>query len=290
MNLPNPSQISTLMSSNTLYELQYETLQKWAHRSLDMFKSDFLSILWPVFVHVFLFLLQRKLERRARNFLQAHKGEHELVYGGPHGDIRKLETITTWAQLPPPWGDGSSKNTSFFLQKHSKFSVWTSKYSFELLLTFVEHNKLLLMLHILNQHVDIMIFEGKPDKRPPGAPLQTIVRRMAVSCRVPRAGEIIANSATLKVRDAGGREAETLNQRKVRWGLMPEELSVRPEARRAIIGATQLASANDEFRQSSPKKIKSAVRSALPGLRESAPKWPPVPFVALTHCLTGGTS
>ena len=113
------------------------------------YKGELAAILWPVFVHVYLFMMQRHLEGRARSFMGAYGGEHEGTYGGVAGDLRRLEAITKREQLPAPWGDGTAEAAEHFLDKQAKFTVWTSVHSFELLLTFLEHNKLLLILHIL---------------------------------------------------------------------------------------------------------------------------------------------
>ena len=70
---------------------------------------------------------------------------------------------------------------------------------------------------------------------------------------------MIAHSAIQSFRDAVGREAEILNQRRVKWGMMAEDRSVRPEARQAakqerLRGGVQSNGGNDG---PSAKRVKS---------------------------------
>jgi hypothetical protein len=137
------------------YEQQYLSLQQWATRSLDVYKGELTAVLFPVFAHVYIYLHQRDMPDRAQMFMAAYRADHENLYAV---EIEQLSGVSKRAQLV------EANLVREFLTH--KLTVWMSRYSFETLTCFLEQSKLILVLHILTQYVDIQVFEGTPNSRP----------------------------------------------------------------------------------------------------------------------------
>ena len=203
------------------YEDQYARLQRWAHQSLEVYRAELTSVLWPAFANVFISLMQRELDVRARDFFDEHRDEHEDAHGGLDGDIAALSAITSPSQLPKPWGTGRADVAGTIL-KH-KYEVSMSQAAFTQLLTFLEQQKLLLIVHIINTRVHVRIYEGTvaPSLEDNVAVLQHEVRekdRMSSQSGGPA---------------LHSRAARTVNKKKLYWGLLPDEKGVSEEARAA---------------------------------------------------------
>ena len=203
------------------YEDQYARLQRWTHQSLECYRAELTSVLWPAFANVFISLMQRELDVRARDFFDEHRDEHEETHGGLDGDIAALSAITSPSQLPKPWGTGRADVAGTIL-KH-KYEVSMSQAAFTQLLTFLEHQKLLLIVHILNTRMHVRIYEGAvpPSLEDNVAVLQHEVRekdRMSSQTGGPA---------------LHSRPAATVNKKKLYWGLLPDEKGVSEEARAA---------------------------------------------------------
>jgi transcription initiation factor TFIID subunit 5 len=202
------------------YEDQYGRLQRWAHQSLELYREELTAVLWPTFAHVFLGLMQRKLAERARDFFDEHRDEHEDTHGGPDSDIAALSAITAPLQLPKPWGEGRADVAGTILQH--KFEVTMSRPAFTQLLSFLEQQKLLLILHIMNAHVRVQIYD-EPDRVGSTGSVAILQHNVREKNRMGA-----GNGPSLL-----SRAAATINKKKIYWGLLPEEKGVSEEARAA---------------------------------------------------------
>jgi hypothetical protein len=142
------------------YEDQYTTLQHWVGQSINMYKAELTSVLFPVFVHVFLAIMQ-DAEEQAHNFFAKHSETFRPQYSP---ELEKLMTIREQRQL------STLPVAQDYLQ--SKMTVWICRHTFGLLSACIIDNKLALVLHVLYQHVDLQVFEGNPrsDPREPSGP------------------------------------------------------------------------------------------------------------------------
>lgn len=72
-----------------------------------------------------------------------------------HGlDLQKLKSVTDQAHL--------SDNPLVLSFRQNKYALIMSKYSFELLLSFLQDNKFMLILRLMNQYITIQATSEKP--------------------------------------------------------------------------------------------------------------------------------
>jgi transcription initiation factor TFIID subunit 5 len=207
------------------YEEQYTRLQRWAHQSLEVFRAELTSVLWPIFAHVFIVLIQRNLTDRAQDFFEQHRSEHEELHGGAESDIAALSVITAPSQLPKPWGEGRADVAGTILLH--KFEVVMSRTAFTQLLSFLEHQKLVFILHILNAHVRVQIYD-EPDSGDGSGSGSKSGSADNVA--------ILQHSVREKNRMGGAplsRPASIVNKKRIYWGPLPDEKRVSEEARAA---------------------------------------------------------
>ena len=207
------------VADGELYEDQYCQLRRWAYTSLDKYRQQLLSVMWPVFVHSFLGLVRSGLGSHAGQFMSRHKQEYEAAYGGAGGDLSLLMQLTDQSQLPPPWGHGRADFAKACLTH--KMTVCLSPTALELLLTFLDEHHMHLVLHILNQHVHVDMDE---------VDMQTRLGKSA-TC-----GSVLCHQHVRSVPGSGQpqyMEAGSINKRKINWGLLRDQDYISGDALRA---------------------------------------------------------
>jgi transcription initiation factor TFIID subunit 5 len=137
------------------YDESYTALRNWVFSSLDMYKAELLSVLYPIFVHCYLDLVEKGHSEEARQFMAAHKEDHEDKYGN---EINRLQAITTV--------DHMKENELANLFRNNKFNLKMCNYSFELLLSYLHEMKFMMILSIVNQYLNITVFAGQPQQMP----------------------------------------------------------------------------------------------------------------------------
>ncbi|KAK6096089.1 hypothetical protein BDEG_21845 [Batrachochytrium dendrobatidis JEL423] len=132
------------------YEQSYTRLRKWIDDSIDVYKLELRVILFPIFVHAYLDLVEKDLPDQAKHFFETCRIDH-LENHSP--DILRLGGIQ----------DAQHISESDFVQnfRQNKYGVKMSKYAFELLLCFLQDNKFMLLLRITNQYVSIQAVSDK---------------------------------------------------------------------------------------------------------------------------------
>jgi len=147
----------------TRYSESYSALRDWGMSSLDMYRPELLSILFPVFVHCYLDLVEKNYGIEAMKFLQAHRGDHIKKHGT---EIGRLESLTNANQM---------KENPFIQNfRQYKFHITMCRYAFELLLAFLHEKKFMLILSILNHYLNIEVHSGQPRPRDPDTILAPI--------------------------------------------------------------------------------------------------------------------
>ena len=126
------------------YDHSYGRLVKWVDDSIDIYKLELYRILYPVFVHAYLDLVSKGLKDNAFQFFESYKSDH-LEEHGP--EIQRLSALTDPIHL-----NENELATNF---RNNKYSVKMCKYSFELLLCFLQDNKFMLILRLMNQFITI---------------------------------------------------------------------------------------------------------------------------------------
>ncbi|KAF9202625.1 Transcription initiation factor TFIID subunit 5 [Haplosporangium sp. Z 27] len=134
------------MSSPDAYEQAYSSLRRWVENSLDVYKPDLISILFPLFVHSYLNLVSRGLKEHAKELMDNFRSDHLEMHSQ---DIARLATITDSQHV--------QENELAQMYRTNKYHLRMSPVSFELLIAFLEDNKFIVLLRIVNQHLEIQV-------------------------------------------------------------------------------------------------------------------------------------
>ncbi|KAG0001149.1 Transcription initiation factor TFIID subunit 5 [Entomortierella chlamydospora] len=134
------------MSSPDAYEIAYSSLRKWVENSLDVYKPELMSILFPLFVHSYLNLVNRGLKEQAKELMENFRSDHLEMHSQ---DIARFSTITDAQHV--------QENELAQMYRTNKYHLRMSPVSFELLIAFLEDNKFIVLLRIVNQHLDIQV-------------------------------------------------------------------------------------------------------------------------------------
>jgi transcription initiation factor TFIID subunit 5 len=135
----------------------YTRLKSWIEDSLDLFRNELLSLLYPVFLHIFLDLIQAGKVEEAHEFFRKHRKSHaekkdELFQIGSVSDPLHLK-----------------ENPLAFAYRNNKYHIRMGKYAFDLFINFLEENSLTYILKIVNQYLDIRVYVGiKKDEQVQG--------------------------------------------------------------------------------------------------------------------------
>lgn len=132
-----------------LYEDMYRELRDWAHGSLDFYKGELHSVLYPHLVHCFLEMVRRGAAPQARKFLEKY-GE-EFMANSPTcaKELRSLMGVSS------PQIMAENETAKLFL--NNRFELMLSSYALELLLAFLTDNpRRYLLLRILNHKCRII--------------------------------------------------------------------------------------------------------------------------------------
>eukprot|EP00879_Flechtneria_rotunda_P021915 GHRR01023110.1.p1 GENE.GHRR01023110.1~~GHRR01023110.1.p1 ORF type:complete len:513 (+),score=201.87 GHRR01023110.1:225-1763(+) len=136
----------------------FEQLVAWSDSSLDLYKAELQRVLYPVFVHVYLQLVQYGASNTAADLLKRYRRRFVEV-GGRQSSIRaqelqELQSVAVAQHL--------DVNPFARAARTSRSSVVMSSYAFELLMHFLQSSKQWLILGVINQHVRFELHEGLP--------------------------------------------------------------------------------------------------------------------------------
>lgn len=142
----NDQVVAKKKKQSTLYEAAYRSLRNWLDNSIDRYKRELQPILYPIFVHLYLELVNKGFSTQAKRFFKTFSSDHRLEHGE---DFASLSAISEPAHLQ------ESELAQRF--KSTKYGVRLSRYGFELLLDYLQSAKLIIILGILNQCFAIQI-------------------------------------------------------------------------------------------------------------------------------------
>ncbi|RKP37739.1 WD40-repeat-containing domain protein [Dimargaris cristalligena] len=129
-----------------IYRSSYGQLRNWIERSLELYQPELLTISYPIFVHAYLDLVTKQLPDHARTFWAQFHGDH--VWTHP-------DEISQLALIVEPTHVRENTLAQTFMQ--TKYNIRMSKVAFELLMSFLQENKLMLLLRIINQYLNIKV-------------------------------------------------------------------------------------------------------------------------------------
>lgn len=132
------------------FDKGYTKLRQWVEDSLDAFKNDLSNLLFPVYTHLYFDLISKGREAEAKRFLDAHKGDFERMHAVEMEQIEMVKDLSHLKENPV---------AQAFLS--NKYHLNMGKYAFDLFISFLEANNLVIILKIVNQFLDIKVFTGK---------------------------------------------------------------------------------------------------------------------------------
>eukprot|EP01104_Vermistella_antarctica_P008364 TRINITY_DN2087_c1_g1_i1.p1 TRINITY_DN2087_c1_g1~~TRINITY_DN2087_c1_g1_i1.p1 ORF type:complete len:655 (+),score=160.78 TRINITY_DN2087_c1_g1_i1:295-2259(+) len=147
-----------LYSSNEApqsYEESYTKLRNWIHSSLDMYQQEMQNVLFPLYVHSYLDLVAKGHDMEASKFLQNHREEHNHKHAQ---EIQRLKSVTTPELM--------RENELVNIYRSLKFNIRMCSYALELLLSFLQDHKFMLLLSVLNQYTNLKVYFGQPQTLP----------------------------------------------------------------------------------------------------------------------------
>ncbi|KAG0203419.1 Transcription initiation factor TFIID subunit 5 [Mortierella sp. GBA30] len=125
------------MGDPEAYDQAYSSLRRW---------PELMATLFPLFLHSYLYLVNRGLVNQAKKFMDTYKADHLEMHSH---DIARLATITDAQHV--------KENDLAQMYRSNKYHLRLSPVSFELLIAFLEDNKFVVLLRIVNQHLEIQV-------------------------------------------------------------------------------------------------------------------------------------
>lgn len=138
-------------TSPEYYTEGYKTLKGFIESSLDLYKDELLNVLFPLFFHCFLDLIAKGFPQDAAEFMHNYKSDHVKRFGN---EIRSVMSLF--------YPDDLETNETAKRLRGNKIDVPLSAYSHQLLLSFLQDNKMYLLLKLLNEYVNLRIVSSKP--------------------------------------------------------------------------------------------------------------------------------
>lgn len=176
------------------YQHAYGLLRNWIEASLDIYKPELRKILYPIFVHSYLDLVNKGHIEAAKTFFDAIKDEHSVLHGY---DIRTLSGISLPAHL--------EDNALAVLYRQNKYTITLSRTTFDLLLNFMFENEAdggAIIMRLMNQYVEIQAISGRPGQ---------------------------ASDANDGVKGQNGSQTDDFNSQNVRLGEMPMDKDMQTD-------------------------------------------------------------
>jgi len=138
-------------SSPEHYTRSYQKLQNWMENSIGIYKYDMNRVMWPLLVHVFLDLIKKNFVHQAHKLMESNiryfKRQHVQ-------EISALQTITKIEDIP------MNNVAKLFLDKKTRIEM--SQFSHQMLFSFLEESSMMLLLGLINEHIQISITTRGP--------------------------------------------------------------------------------------------------------------------------------
>ncbi|KAK4534162.1 hypothetical protein CDCA_CDCA01G0187 [Cyanidium caldarium] len=139
----DPSRISAM----------YAELRSWMENSLDMYKGELYSVLYPVLVHAYLDLVRRGHGEAAARFLDR--------FGGEFQDRGHRDELGALANVSTPEQAAENEVAQLFLRH--RYNLRLSAYGWQLLVTYLRDASNFFFLRILNEHCSVRVDTAHPD-------------------------------------------------------------------------------------------------------------------------------
>ncbi|XP_076223518.1 TATA-box binding protein associated factor 5 isoform X3 [Nomia melanderi] len=132
-----------------LYEKAYSELKKFVEGSLDIYKHELGTILYPVLVHMYLELVYNNHSEEAKQLLEKFCGNLEEYY---QNDMKRLSNVTKREQMA-----GNELTDTF---KSNQFIIRMSRDTLSILKRHLQEKKHSVLLNIIQEHLYFDMYEG----------------------------------------------------------------------------------------------------------------------------------
>ncbi|KAJ1553851.1 hypothetical protein HK405_006727, partial [Cladochytrium tenue] len=82
----------TELNDPSAYRHSYGRLRKWVEDSLEKYRMELSSVLFPIFAHTYIDLVNRGMTEQARQFMDLYKAEHAENHSS---EVMRLSSVTT---------------------------------------------------------------------------------------------------------------------------------------------------------------------------------------------------
>ncbi|XP_043271276.1 transcription initiation factor TFIID subunit 5 [Venturia canescens] len=154
-NAQTDSEVSSVLSAYksegdpALYEKAYSELKKFVESSLDIYKHELGTILYPVLVHMYLELVYNNHSKEAAQLVEKFSGNLEQYC---QGDLKRLSNVTTREQMA-----GNELTDTF---KSNQFIIRISRDTLSILKRHLQEKKHSVLLNIIQEHLYFDMYEG----------------------------------------------------------------------------------------------------------------------------------
>ncbi|KAG2213828.1 hypothetical protein INT47_001097 [Mucor saturninus] len=132
------------------YHVSYKCLRQWIENSLDWYKPELRSVLFPIFVHSYLDLVGKNIPEKAKQFMDVYRLDHVELHTP---DLNTLQTVTEPQHI--------RENELAQMYRNNKYNLRMSSVPFELIINYLQDNKFMSLLRIVNQYLNIQVVHGK---------------------------------------------------------------------------------------------------------------------------------
>ncbi|KAG5862261.1 hypothetical protein JTB14_016743 [Gonioctena quinquepunctata] len=131
------------------YEISYTELKRFVEGSLDIYKHELGTILFPVLVHMYLELVYNGHREKAIDFMKTFGPEQDSYY---QEDLKKLAMVTKRDHM-----NGNELTETF---KSNQFIIRISRDTLSLLKRHLNDKKAAVLLNIIQEHLYFDMYEG----------------------------------------------------------------------------------------------------------------------------------
>ncbi|CAO3598589.1 unnamed protein product [Absidia cylindrospora] len=146
------------------YDISYKSLREWIENSLDWYKPELRSVLFPIFVHAYLDLVQKRQVEQAQQFFTTYQTDHIELHTP---DLKRLKSIKEPQHI--------RENELAQIYRNNKYNLRMSSVPFELFLSYLQDNRFMLLLRLVNQYINIQVVHGKLLKSAGGLELDDVI-------------------------------------------------------------------------------------------------------------------
>mmetsp|Transcript_13494 Transcript_13494/g.35471 ORF Transcript_13494/g.35471 Transcript_13494/m.35471 type:complete len:666 (-) Transcript_13494:658-2655(-) len=243
---------SETSTSAPFYSKSYARLCSWVEGSIDAFKVELAAVLFPIFVHFYLELVAKGHSDEAKKMMEKYGEEHASLY--PE-ELKTLKSVTN--------PDHISENRVVQHFMRNRFNVAFSNAGRKLLFSFLQDERLLPILRVVNHRIHITVNEQRNEQ------VNTFAERMHLNDDGEATeGDVKAVATMTGVQDGA---IIGINAKELRWGRLKEEVEAQEKAKLIKEGKTEKEIKDEKIVDEVGKMGVEATRLKMPDVSERYP-------------------